>query len=240
LTATVSIGPVPRERMLECQRLTRAVFGFREDETIPAWHLYTSTLFGGIARMALVDDAVAGFAYAFPAASGVERFLFLTELSVLPEHRSRGIGLCLVHAVRQAAIELGYDRMKWTTNALSGRNLHFYLARCGARIVRMRPLMYEQLLVGHSADGADGDEVEIDWRLHEQAVTVADDSDHQLVEIPWDVEQLRCTAPELRLAWRDRVRAAMTALLAEGYEGVDVAGDRGARRHFVVFARAAT
>jgi predicted GNAT superfamily acetyltransferase len=166
----VVVGPASRERLLECELLARNVFGFSDRETIPAWQLHTSTLFGGVALAAQLDGAVVGFAFAFPGVAHDGRFLFLTELSVAPQHRSLGIGMRLLGALREAAMGRGYARVKWTTSSVSCRNLYIYLARCRACIVRIHPLMYQGLIAGVPKDRVEGDEVELDWHLDDEAV----------------------------------------------------------------------
>ncbi len=245
-TAPAAIVPATRERLLECDEVARRVFGFSDAETIPAWLVHTSTLFGGVARMALAGGEAVGFAFAFPAVDEQGACLFLTEVSVLPEHRSRGIGLRLLTAVRDGALELGHERMVWTTNALSSRTLHLYLVRCGAELVRMRPAMYDGLFDHHAPDVINGDEVELEWRLRDDSVAAAlagparraaPHVDTERVEIPYDVDALRIAPAELRRGWREQVRMGMETLLAAGYRGVDLASDQEARRSFVVFVR---
>lgn len=273
----VSVVPVVESaRLLEGELIAKAAFGFSDRETIPAWHTYASVLFGGVALAAEVDGAIVGFAHASPVNGEDGRFLFLAELAVSQEHQSAGIGLRLLDALRDTALERGYARIKLTTSAVSSRNLYIYVARCRARIVGIRPMMYEGLMAGIPADGPDGDEVEIDWHvkgetatarpsgqahagLGEQSLetvllthTVEGDGirhltahatasacvrPRHLVEVPWDVDRVRLADADVRRDWRNGVRATVTALIASGYQGVDVVLDRDARRSFVVFQR---
>jgi predicted GNAT superfamily acetyltransferase len=167
------VAAVPRERFRECERLARDVFGFTDLEATPAWHMYTTTLFGGVGLAASLDDEIVGYIYAFPAVTEGKPFLYATELSVRPELRSQGIGMRLMSAMRDAGNDLGYRLIKWTTNAVSSRNLYIYLTRCRARIVGLRSMMYVGLFDNHGEQGLHGDEVEIDWHISDASVEAA-------------------------------------------------------------------
>lgn len=160
----IAITPVGRESWPACEQLVREVFEFTDAEVIPAWYMHTATLFGSIARVATLGDATVGFGIAFPAVAGGP-CLFLNQLCVAPAHRSRGIALRLLAAIRDAARDERWETMRWTTNAINSQNLYLYLGRCRAQLVGYHPMMYRGLLGRHSGMGANGDEVEIEWDL---------------------------------------------------------------------------
>jgi len=243
----LTIARATPERLADCEAVVREVFGFSDAEAAPAWLVHTSTLFGGVARMALVGDEVAGFAFAFPAVDEDGPTLFLSEVAVLPRHRGRGIAMRMLAEVRDEALALGHERMIWTTNALSSRNLHLYLVRCRTRLVRFCPGIYEALFAHHAPDAVNGDEVLLEWRLRDPAVVAALAGEPsprpparapERVEIPYDADALHAAPPAERRAWRESVRAQAEQLLAAGWQGVDLAVDHAQQRSFVVFEEA--
>ena len=85
---------------------------------------------GGLLLVASVGDEVVGFA----ASQERERYLYLAEVSVHPEHGRRGLGTRLVRAVIQEARRRGLSGVTLTTFRDLRWNAPFY-AKLGFRIL---------------------------------------------------------------------------------------------------------
>ncbi|MCA8949161.1 MAG: GNAT family N-acetyltransferase [Planctomycetes bacterium] len=83
----------------------------------------------------LADEPV-GFALYFPTYSTfrTQPCLWLEDLFVLPEHRSRGIGLALLRALAAEALARGCPRLDWCVLDWNTEAIAFY-ERHGARIM---------------------------------------------------------------------------------------------------------
>ncbi|HEX5617291.1 MAG TPA: GNAT family N-acetyltransferase [Solirubrobacteraceae bacterium] len=198
--------------------------GFAAADAIPAWLMRTTDDCGGLTLVAVTDATVVGASYAFAGWADGAAFLFSCGLAVAPEHRGRHLGLQLKVAQRQEAIALGYSTIRWTTDPVNGRALRLYLSGLGARVTGYRPGLHDGL---RADPGHPQDDLDIVWDLVEDRRL--DRADVRDVELPWS-----SPGP----ADRDRVREAMSTLLAAGYVGSAVRLDRSARRCCVSFARA--
>ena len=227
--------------------------------------MHTTGHYGGVALGAFAGEQLVGYSYALAGFDG-RPFLLSCGLAVAPGFESRGVGLALKMAQARHARRAGYDRARWTTNALASRPLHLYLTKLGARLVRYRAGMYADLV-----EPVLPDEVEIEWDLRaagsargerrgsraepvtttrglvggsrclagvDEAVLADPRLASYSVEVPWDRVVLAREEPGLAREWLAGVRTAMQALLAAGYVGTSVLPDGPARRSFVVFDRA--
>jgi predicted GNAT superfamily acetyltransferase len=209
-----------REDLPEAARLLARTLGFAERDAIPAWLMRTTDDVGGVTLVAEHEGAVVGVSYALPTGDDA---LFSCGLAVAPAHRGRDLGAALKAAQRRAAIALGCSRILWTADPLNGRALRVYLSGLGAVIVGYRAGLHDGL---RADPGHPQDDLEIEWHLAEPPAL--DRHAMPAVELPWT---------EHGREERQRVRAEMSALLADGYLGCDVAVDAPARRCRVEFAR---
>lgn len=225
--------------------------------------MHTTDRYGGVTLGAFVDGGLIGYSYALPGFDGGP-FLLSCGLAVARGFESRGIGESLKLAQARHARTLGYDVVRWTTNALASRPLRLYLSKLGARLVRYHREMYAQV-----QGACFPDEVEIEWDLRRAGPRpgVAEGLPPELtaseevcaglrrltavhaaelgslsarsysVEIPWDRRLLEERAADVGLAWLEGVRTAMPGLLAAGYAGTAVLHYGSSRRSFVRFDR---
>jgi predicted GNAT superfamily acetyltransferase len=222
-----TIRPARRAELPVAAALLATSLGFKPADAIPAWLMQTTNECGGLTLVAVRADEVIAVSYATCAARGAERFMFSCGLAVAPEHRGAGLGLALKRAQRRYARDLGYDRIRWTTDPLNGPALRVYLSGLGALITGYRSGLHDGLRAdpGHPQD-------DLDVLLPLDRAPRVDETDLARVELPW-------TRADAGLADRARVRGAMTDLLASGYLGVDVELDLEARRCWVCFQRVA-
>lgn len=68
------------------------------------------------------DQASAAIATPTPGRHG----LYLEDLFVADEHRSRGVGRALLAAVAACAVEAGYSRVEWAVLDWNTQAAHFY------------------------------------------------------------------------------------------------------------------
>lgn len=154
----------------ECEQVTREVFGYKDVDVIPAWHMYTASLHGALALGAFVDDQLAGYSYAYPALAPGGPCLVSTGLLIRPQFGSLGLGTSLKVAQRQIALERGYELIQWTVDPLAARPLYLYLTKLRATLTAYLPELYEQFALAGVDAGIVADEVQIDWQLDREEV----------------------------------------------------------------------
>jgi len=222
MNACCAIRRARPEDLVPAARLLADTLEFTERDAIPPWLMRTTDECGGLTLVAEHAGNVVGASYAFPA-HGRDAALFSCGLAVAPAHRGRRLGAALKLAQRREAIALGYSRIRWTTDPVNGRALRLYLSHLGARITAYRPGLHDGLRAdpGHAQD-----DLEIVWHLASEPGL--DRSVVPTVELPWSAGGV---------ADRGRVRAEMSALLADGFVGCGVSLDRTAHRCHVEFAR---
>jgi predicted GNAT superfamily acetyltransferase len=255
----VEVRPVPAARLADCAELIRSAFAFGPGDTVPAHLLFAVSRHGGLVLGAFSGSALSGCLFALPA-HGADRCLYLAQLAVRQSHRDRGIGLDLMHAMRDRALQSGVRRILWTTGSLASRNLHLYLNRCGARVVAVAPGLYAEVMCSTRVPVGQRDEVEVEWLLQgSQAATrrssrpivltstaagrpgvrrlegVRPVGRHRscALEVPWDVGLLSRVDRRAAAAWRRAVTASLAESLAAGLVGTAVELDRGRRRAFL-------
>lgn len=166
LTEKVIIAPLPKEAMPQLEELFRRVYRFSAAEAVPGWLMYTASWTGGVVLGAYRGGELIGGSFAAPAFDGSEATLWLMQLAIVPEHRSRGLGERLNRSQRKQALWLGYRRIRACTDVLASHLLALYLARLPGRLVAYRASLYHGLTSGAVHGGA-GDEVELEWDLHD-------------------------------------------------------------------------
>lgn len=111
-------------RLAEYERLTHeAVF----DEGHVTEHLFGQRPYAEV-LLAEEDGQVVGFALYFHNYSTFvgKPGIYLEDLFVLPEHRSRGHGKALFQSVARAAVERGCGRMEWAALNWNESAIEFY------------------------------------------------------------------------------------------------------------------
>jgi predicted GNAT superfamily acetyltransferase len=219
MPSSIAIRRARPEDLPTAADLLAHTIGFTALDAIPAWFMRTTNECGGLTLVAAAGDVVVGVSYAIPTRS----CLFSCGLAVAPELRGRRIGLELKLAQRREAIALGYSTIRWTTDPINGRALRVYLSGLGARITGYRTGLHDGL---RADPGHPQDDLELVWQLDGAPTHNGADA---RVELPWS---------PAHLDERRRVRAEMSALLADGFVGSGVELDHAARRCHVTFTRA--
>jgi GNAT superfamily N-acetyltransferase len=226
--AGVIVRPAHDRELRAGARLLAESLGFGPPEAIPAWLMQTTGRHGGLSLVAVERRRLIGFSYAFAALDGEVPFLYSCGLAVAPDRRGDGVGRRLKLAQGTHAVRRGYRLVRWTADPLNAPALRLYLDGLGARLTAYHAGLHDGVREG---DHMPQDDVEIEWPVP-RARRAPLPTGGPAVELPWDRDGL---SPAEALARRLEVRAAVTALLAQGRRGVSVEVDRAARRCRLVF-----
>lgn len=137
---TVSIRPATRTDVPVIAELIRGLARFEklEHEVVMTEDLLATALFGErqYAEVLLAEDEgqAVGFALFFHNFSTFlgRPGIYLEDLFVMPEHRSKGIGRLLLASLARLAVERGCGRLEWAVLDWNREAIRFY-ERLGAR-----------------------------------------------------------------------------------------------------------
>ncbi|MBI4577092.1 MAG: GNAT family N-acetyltransferase [Planctomycetes bacterium] len=115
-----------------CLDLQRAIWGFADEDLIPARYLNVVTRIGGVVLGTRHGGRLVGFCFGFPGRRGAEPIFYSHMTGVLEAWRGRGVALGLKLAQRDFALAEGYREMDWTFDPLEARNAAFNVAKLGA------------------------------------------------------------------------------------------------------------
>ena len=200
-----------------CVELQRQVWNFEVAELAAVHVLAIASKTGGQVLGAFDDGgAQIGFALAFAAFRGEQRYLHSHMVAVMPAWQNRGVGRQLKLAQRDDALDRGVELIEWTFDPLEVRNAHFNIARLGAVARRYIPDLY-----GPSSSplhrGLPTDRLVEEWRLKSPRVGAAiagrtDEPSPHAVEI-----RLGIPGQDSHAEVQARVRAEFTQWLSRGY-----------------------
>ncbi|TMC97160.1 MAG: GNAT family N-acetyltransferase [Chloroflexi bacterium] len=137
---TVSIRPPIQDDVPVIAELIRGLARFEklEHEVVMTEDLLATALFGErqYAEVLLAEDEglAVGFALFFHNFSTFlgRPGIYLEDLFVMPEHRSKGIGRLLLASLARLAVERGCGRLEWAVLDWNREAIRFY-ERLGAR-----------------------------------------------------------------------------------------------------------
>jgi predicted GNAT superfamily acetyltransferase len=223
-----------------------------DDPKAPAALLRALSHAGNFVAGALSDSGLVGVSIGFFGRKGEDLHLHSHITGVDPRLQNRSLGFALKQFQRSWALEQGASTVRWTADPLVRRNLHFNLCKLGATVLDYHPDFYGPLLDGVNGAG-ESDRVVLNWELAslravEAAVrpqvepvrrgavvvepgadgfpvTTRSDAETLLVWIPDDIVSLRKADPRQADAWREAVRGALGAALADGYRGEAITRD---------------
>ncbi len=123
---------------------------------------------GGLALGAFEtgSDKLIGFVLGFIGRDETSRryYHYSQMAGTDPQWQSRGVGLALKLAQREAILAQGYDLMRWTFDPLLARNAYFNLAKLGAKCRQYQSNMYGTGR-GSLYGQLDTDRLTVDWEL---------------------------------------------------------------------------
>jgi predicted GNAT superfamily acetyltransferase len=278
-------GPVIRpfaalSEYRECVRLQREVWGYADEDLVPATHLLVSAQYGAVLLGAFdPDGALQGFVYSFPGRHGGEWVQYSRMLGVRAGTRNQGLGARLKASQAREALRAGFRTMHWTFDPLERLNCHFNLEKLGV-VVRT----YHVDLYGASSSelhrGLATDRFLAEWDLERaertgrlaallgeaggaapgasragagaaEAIALERSKDAPvpgtprldleegvlLVEIPWDIQELKRRSMDAARAWREATRTPLVHYLGRGYVVSGLRTVPGESRAFHVLAR---
>jgi len=121
----------------DCQsvvKLQRDVWGFTDEDVVPAAMLILAIKRGGILAAAFDDDVMAGFVYSLPGLREGRVVQWSHMLGVAKPYRRTGIGRDLKLVQRDRTIAMGLDLIEWTFDPLQVVNASLNIHRLGATV----------------------------------------------------------------------------------------------------------
>ncbi len=176
--------------MMQVEELQRVVWGGDETEVIPLHMLLTVAHNGGILLGAFEGERMIGFVFGFlgtddqsPDRVAMARLKHCShQLGVHPEYRSRGVGLRLKLAQREALMEQGIRLATWTYDPLMSRNAYLNIRRLGT-VCRT----YKRNVYGDLRDdlnrGLPSDRFMVEWWLTSRRVVARLEGSRQPLDL---------------------------------------------------------
>jgi predicted GNAT superfamily acetyltransferase len=149
-----------------CVDLQRAVLQLADLEITSTLQMLATTYEGALLQVAeTAEGRVVGFAYAFPALRGGVPHLHSDMLAVLPEAQTRGVGVKLKWAQREAALARGVGLITWNHDPMQARYANLSLRRLGAAAPEFQPDFYG-IASAALHHGQPTDRLIVRWELH--------------------------------------------------------------------------
>lgn len=209
------------DEFTEAENLQSVVWG-QGDRPDPADLMMVIQAEGGLAGGAFLDGRLVGYVFGFPTATpGVQHS---HRLAVLPDMRSRGIGVRLKWYQRQWCLDRGIGLVRWTFDPLRATNAALNIARLGARSSTYHVDFYGAM--GGINKGLPSDRLLADWHLADpRVVALAEGStfaplpdDCLRVILPAGSDGLIGASGPEAIDARLELRVALTEALADGGE----------------------
>lgn len=161
-------------------------------------------------------------------------------LAVRPGHRNLGLGAELKKLQAAVALAAGFDLIVWTVDPLRAANARLNFEKLGATAHHYQENRYGTAFGAGLYGALPSDRLHLAWpittdRVRDRllghppptpALAIAAlpfyhpgaTADRALVPLPADIDRLLAADPPAALAWRLRLRAALRAAFADGYQ----------------------
>lgn len=123
-------------------RLEKEVWGFQDADVTPLTLAVAMKAAGSVWLGAFNEDALVGFAFAFPSLEEGRIGFHSHTLAVHPSYDNHGLGFQLKLAQRQRVLARGISEVTWTFDPLRSRNAHLNFAKLGVVSNSYRPDFY--------------------------------------------------------------------------------------------------
>ncbi len=207
-----------------CVDLQRRIWGFDQEDVVPAAIFVVAQHTGGHAYCAFEGDRAIGFALAFSADRHGYRYWHSHMVGVLPEYQNQGVGRMLKLYQREEAMRVGISRIEWTFDPLALRNAHFNIARLGVVIRQYIPDYY-----GGSSSPLHGtlptDRFVAEWHLDSSRVEAAlaalpappPAPDAVEISVPVRIDEWKSSGAKQALEVQTDLRHRFTEMFSRGY-----------------------
>lgn len=222
-----------------CVELQRRIWGYADEDLVPAAIFVVAQHTGGHALCALDGDEPVGFTLAFSAERDGSRYWHSHMAGVLPPYQDRGVGRMLKWRQREEALCGGVDLIQWTFDPLELRNAYFNVCRLGVIVRHYVPNCYGRT-TSPLHGGLPTDRAVAEWRLKSERVTsrLCREAPRQpgpeaiRVPVPANIGELKRADPEQACQVQAKLRQALQDLFSERYA---ITGfDRGTVCHYVL------
>jgi len=225
MASTVTIRHCESHEDLKlCVQLQREIWGYDEEDLVPAAMFVVAQHTGGHALCAFDGDKPVGFALAYSAVAHGHRYWHSHMVGVLPEYQNRGVGRFLKLRQREEGLKAGVESIQWTFDPLELRNAHFNLARLGVVVRHYIPNCYGET-TSPLHGGLPTDRLVAEWWLEsarvEQALqnklAVSTGPAVREVPLPTNISELKTTAPARVQELQAGLRKSILEHFATGY-----------------------
>lgn len=246
----------------ECVELQREVWGFEQDEIVPAALLHVVDYVGGVAAGAFDDDGtLLGFVFGISGIHDGELAHWSHMLGVRESARDMGVGRMLKEHQRAVLAERNVARIFWTFDPLMAKNAYFNLNLLGAGLVEYAPNMYgstasplhlglptDRLVVCLTTAGKPTAQLALPpdedlpvmtafARPGDRPLGIDDDARIVLIEMPANILDVLASTPTLAATWRMSVRENFQWALQNHYSLRGVHRSAASDRSFYVMVR---
>lgn len=215
--------------------IQKNAWGF-EDKDVEPHHLMTRVAkYGGLIMGLFDGERMQGFTYAIIGKWENEYFLYSHMAAVRKECQGKGYGFLLKRAQREAALEMGYDVIRWNFDPLEAMNAYFNIHRLGVISIE-----YDRNIYGKGESGLHKglttDRLIATWNLNDETVirkmdkkedvliedvplgTVGRlDSTIAYIETPIDIRSLKHENMEEAIQWRANTKAQFEEAFKKGF-----------------------
>lgn len=230
--------------------IQKSAWGFDDSEAEPFHFMTRIKKYGGIIQGLYLNEELIGFTEAIIGKWQGEYFIYSHMAAVKKEHQGKGYGVLLKKAQGEAALEKGYDLIRWCFDPLEAQNSFFNFHRLG--VVSRE---YERNVYGEGQsgllEGLPTDRLIAQWDLKSERVTerlkkripefieeVPEksidkfDGNVAYVEIPRDVRQLKKENMEKAKEWRMKTRELFESAFREGFTAEEIYFSKDKERMF--------
>ncbi|HXH50796.1 MAG TPA: GNAT family N-acetyltransferase [Terriglobia bacterium] len=181
------------EELKKCETAQKSIWG---GLSVAAEVMLVTQKAGGAVLGAFVKGRLVGFIYALLARRNGQIIHWSHMMGILPEYRSRGLGLQLKLAHRKLALSQGIRSICWTYDPLQSRNASLNLIKLGARVEEYVVNYYGQF---HSSieQGLPSDRFVVNWPIASKAIARHLAGGKTRIEIP-DVPIINLAVANIR------------------------------------------
>ena len=237
--------------MRELEQLQKEVWGIPDLDVVPLSHLVAAKEAGGVLVGAFDGPTMIGFIYGFSSYEAGQAAHHSHMLAIKPAYRNLNLGYQLKLAQRDRVRSQGANFITWTFDPLQSLNAYFNFRKLGVVADRYLIDFYgddaASFLHRHGTD-----RLWVTWPLTNKTADLnaevpqvlplvkvgPDDSptcntleealstNHALIEIPADINNLQQRNKNLAFVWRDATRWAFTKAIEAGYLVIDFVRQR--------------